>query len=248
MVNILNDIDFVKNFATLSLAIYDYNVAPNSTVTWDYESQNQTAYWRLKVVDSIHHFVFRGSTTKDDFLRDVYTVANPFTHDKLGPVHPGAYIGLPEAWAEMKTKLGPNAQFAIGGHSLGSMETNISAGLAVLDGYTPLHQVCFGPPRPAFKQLGTLIKTIPQLGFRNISEDRQSWDHITTVPFDVWPEDFIHIGPLTDIDIAQPAPDPWGPLFDRHHMQLYYQACIDITEEEINAQKDVNMMLRQLYL
>ena len=241
-----NRLDLVQNSAFLCTAIYDY--ADFENVIWDYASQNQLAYWRLKVLNNIAYFVFRGSVTKKDFLRDVFTVANPFTHDKLGPVHPGAYLGLPDAWTEIKTKLTTTTQFIFSGHSLGSMEANISTGLAVIDGYNPIYQICFGCPRPAFSQLGNLTKDIPEFGFRNISADRQSWDHITTIPFDVWPESFIHVGPLTDIDVPPAAPDAWGPLFDWHHMELYYEGVMNLTEDDLTTHADNNMLLKRANL
>ena len=239
-------LDLVQNAAFLSTAIYDYT--DFEKITWDYESQNQRAYWRLKVLNNIAYFIFRGSVTKEDFLRDVFTVAWPFVTDRLGPVHPGAYLGLPEAWQEIKTKLTPTTQFIFSGHSLGSMEANIATGLAVIDGYNPIYQICFGCPRPAFKQLGILTKNIPEFGFRNISTDRQSWDHITTIPFDIWPEEFVHIGPMTDINVPPTMPDTWGPLFDWHHMVYYFQGVMGLTEEELISHEDNNMLLKQINL
>ena len=135
-------LDEVKNAVMLCEAIYAYSSA--EIITWDYLSQGKV-YWGLKQIDGINYICFRGSTTIPDWFRDANALADPFVHDKLGPLHPGIYDGVPEAYAEIKSKVTENIIFT--GHSLGSGETDIVSGLAVIDGINPLAKIGFGTPK-----------------------------------------------------------------------------------------------------
>ena len=229
----------VKTAALLCEAIYAY---PSGVpVTWDYLSESNV-YWGLKVINDINYVCFRGSTTPEDWLRDFNAFANPFIHTKLGPIHPGFFHGMPEAWAEIKSKV--NSKLVFTGHSLGSGEADICAGLSVIDGIKPLAKVGFGSPKAGFKQLGRILKNVPDFCFRNT--DGLAWDLITSVPFTFFPEEYQHTAPLFDVCCTPQPNDVWGP-FAWHHMQDYRTAVNNLTEAQLTAHHQTSTLRRTAY-
>jgi Lipase (class 3) len=229
----------VKNAALLCEAIYSY--PSGIAITWDYLSEGPV-YWGLKEINGTNYVCFRGSTTPEDWLRDLNAFANPLTHSDLGPIHPGFFYGMPEVWAELKSKV--TANLVLTGHSLGSGEVDVCAGLAVIDGVTPKAKIGFGSPKAGFKQLGQIVKNIPDFCFRNT--DGLSWDLITSVPFTFFPEEYQHTAPLFDVCCTPQPNDDWGP-FAWHHMQAYRTAVNGLTEAGLTAHHEMSTKRRIAY-
>ena len=229
----------VKTAALLCEALYGYVNGPR--VTWDFISEGNV-YWALKQVDGINYVCFRGSTTLEDWLRDLNAFATPVTHADLGPVHPGFLYGMPEAWAEIKSKVTSN--LILTGHSLGSGETDICAGLAVLDDVIPEAKIGFGSPKAGFKRLGQIVKNIPDFCFRNT--DGVAWDYITSVPFTFYPEEYQHTAPLLDVCCKPVLNDDWG-VFAWHRMQYYRAAVENLTEINLKHHHEISTLRRMQY-
>jgi Lipase (class 3) len=234
-------LDEVKNAAFLCEALYGQ---ASIDWGWDYRTNDDAViYWGLKRVANVAYVCFRGSTTVEDWLKDFNAFADPFTVDGLGPVHPGFFQGMPDVWTEIKSKLNGEA-FILTGHSLGSGEADICAGLAVLDNRPPAAKIGFGSPKAGFKQLGNLLKNIPDYCFRNTNGI--NWDLITSVPFTFFPEEYQHTAPLFNV-CAQPVEDDsWGP-FAWHRMQYYREAISGLTEAALAQHAHVSTLRRQTY-
>jgi len=232
-------LDTIKNSVILCEDIYAYPGA--SIITWDYLSQGKV-YWGLKRANNENYICFRGSTTLQDWLRDFNAVANPFIHDKLGPIHPGFWDGMSQAWTEIKSKVTSNIVFT--GHSLGSGEVDVASGLAILDNINPIAKIGFGSPKAGFKQLGQMLKNIPDFCFRNTNGIL--WDLITSMPFTFYPEEYQHTAPLFNVCAAPPAYDEWG-VFSWHHIQLYKQAILNLTEARMNAHSNITIKMKDAY-
>ena len=233
-------LDEIRTAAFLCEAIYDY--PETSAWTWDYVSSGDV-YWAVKKIIDTSYVCFRGSTTLADWLRDLNAFANPISTDKLGPVHPGFFNGVPEAWEEIKTKITTN-NFILTGHSLGSGEVDICAALAVLDGLPPRAKIGFGAPKAGFKQLGQLVKDVPDYCFRNT--DGVNWDLITSVPFSFFPEEYKHTAPLLNVHCEPVEGDTWGP-FAWHRMQYYRQAVASLTDESLSYHEKTSSLRRRAY-
>ena len=115
----------------LAVGIYDYaEIVP---VPWDhYDSgiNSDGICWGLRALQGADIVVFRGSATLEDWIRDFDCVATPWVHDRLGPVHPGFYLGVDQALAEVAPMLRPHVPWVVTGHSLGAARAAIVAGLA----------------------------------------------------------------------------------------------------------------------
>jgi hypothetical protein len=229
----------VKTAALLSEAIYSY--PSGAAIAWDYVAEGPI-YWALKQINGENYVCFRGSTTVEDWVRDFNALVNPITHFELGPVHPGFLANLPEAWEEIKTKVSKNIVFT--GHSLGSGEVDICSGLAVLDGIIPIAKIGFGSPKPGFKQLGQIVKNVPDFCFRNT--DGIYWDLITSLPATFYPEEYEHVAPLFNVNCPPEDDDAWGP-FAWHRMQYYRRAVEELTENDLIAHHVNAKFLRAKY-
>lgn len=211
-----------KQIADLNVGVYAYT--GDAPVQWDHfepGSGSGGICWGLKRFDDTDVVVLRGSTTFQDWLRDFSTVANPFSHNKLGPVHPGFLVGLPETWATLKSLVQP--KWICSGHSLGAGRAAILTAIATLDGHAPISRVVFGEPKPAFVELAKLIEGTPGRSYRN--GDDTHHDLVTDVPFSFPPEYFVHPTPIVPVT-ARPTDtmfSGWG-IFSWHHMPLYAQA------------------------
>jgi hypothetical protein len=173
----------------------------------------------LKDFGTATALVFRGSVTLPDWLHDLEAVADPFDHAGLGPVHPGFFDGLPELWAELKPILTEKPSI-IAGHSLGGARASLFVGLMALDKQLPLRRVCFGEPRPGFRQAASIIAEARGRSYCN--GNGRAHDLVTDVPFTTWIEDYVHptslvpvSAPPTDAEVQQDA------LFAWHAIALY---------------------------
>ncbi len=175
--------------------------------------------WAYKKINGVTYIFLRGSANLSDWLKDLMGTTNPFTHDPLGPCHPGFLLGMHELWQEIKNKtVEPRV---ICGHSLGAGRACILTGMMVLDKQAPLKRICYGEPRPGFKKLADIIKSVPAVSYRNGNTEHH--DSVTDVPFYLWPlERYVHPCTLTILTstenpILVDAIDP----FYFHHMQKY---------------------------
>jgi hypothetical protein len=167
--------------------------------------------------------IFRGSVTLVDWLRDAEVVADPLMHDRLGPVHPGFFEGLPELWARLRPTLAAKPCI-VAGHSLGAGRASLLTGLMVLDSQPPIWRLCFGEPRPAFPQGGAIIAKVRGRSFCN--GNGRAHDLVTDVPFTTWIEDYVHPTPL--VPVCAPPTETQvrqDVLFAWHSMTLYDKAA-----------------------
>lgn len=193
--------------------LYEYT---SGAVHWDHlerPKDDDGIRWGLRRIDDVDLIVMRGSTTLRDWVRDFLWVANPISHRKLGPIHPGFYDGLEEAYAVMRPMMRQNV--VITGHSLGAARATILTGMMVLDKRPPIRRVTFGEPRAGFKQLHDLVAPVTTACYRNLH------DLIAHLPFSGLVEHYVDAATPIDIEVApHGAALAWGP-FAWHHMMLY---------------------------
>lgn len=214
--NLLND----YQLAVMLNELYQDN---GGNVKWDHYDPGDTdsICWAYQRVDGVSYVALRGSKTAKDWERDFMAVANPFTHDQLGPVHLGFLIGMSELWVEIKATVpGP---YVIMGHSLGAARADILSGFMVISGVDPLYIFCCGEPKPGFQKLAVIMGRIPKNSYRNTYGPAH--DIVTDVPLGAPPVLFVHSKALIDIT-AKPSLDDVLKLsvFAEHHMGLYVQA------------------------
>lgn len=212
--------------ADLLVKLYDSPDEPLETAGFDvFESgeNDSEICWASKRIDGVDVVCLRGSTTWQDWLRDLWAFSLPFSNKGLGPVHRGFKIGMDDAWAEIRSRTrGP---WIIAGHSLGAGRGDILTGLMVLDGAAPMRRVFFGQPKPGFQQLADIVARVPGVSYCN-GAAAHSHDRITDAPMTIGFEQYVHPTPLTYVDAPpdKAAHELLGPLFGRHHMPLYRQA------------------------
>jgi predicted lipase len=141
--------------------------------------------WALRRLDDFDVVVFRGSVTRQDWLRDVQALAMP---SRIGHVHSGFYAGMEHMWADLKPMLSQPA--IITGHSLGAARADVLTALMTVDSVLPVARVVFGEPKPGLLDLAKLITGIPGRSYRN--GDDTHHDLITDVPFSFPPEQYVH--------------------------------------------------------
>lgn len=195
-------------------------------IVWDHYDSGAASdgvCWGLKHIGTDTVLVLRGSVTTQDWLRDLYAVANPFHHDDIGPVHPGFLSGMRTVERELGNLISKSQSLYIAGHSLGAARAAILTALLVFDGWEPTARVVFGEPKPAFMPLAKMIAHIPGRSYRN--GDSVHHDLVTDSPFSFPPEQYVHPTPIIPV-----CARPDGDLFQRngifawHHMGLYQTA------------------------
>ena len=130
----IDDLDIVG----LIEGIYAYPDSP--AVAWDHfddGTDSDGICWGVKYLAGADAVIFRGSTTMEDWMRDFDCVARPFGDSRLGPVHPGFWLGMRQVIDELLPLRRP-VPLIIGGHSLGSGRGSVCAGelaaLATIEG------------------------------------------------------------------------------------------------------------------
>jgi hypothetical protein len=215
-----------KDMANLCLGIYAYPGSP--AVAWDRfddgEDSDQIC-WGIKVVDDCDVLVFRGSTTFEDWRRDFNVWADPTSHAKIGPVHPGFLDGLDQVLQEYQAfRANSRRKLVVAGHSLGAGRASILCGLAIVAGIVPAGRIVFGEPRPGFPALAQLLASIPDSrSYRNGKFGSFEHDIVTDVPVRIGPLQYVHPTRLIEVSALPPPDDEWG-IFSYHHMPLYAQA------------------------
>jgi hypothetical protein len=186
--------------------------------------------WSSKRSDGVDYIFLRGSVTLADWFKDLIALAAPWTHDTLGPVHPGFLLGMDRCWAEIKFKTaGP---WVVSGHSLGAGRAAILTGLMLEDGISPLARVTFGEPKPGFAQLAKFISKVPTRSYRN--GHNRDHDLVTSVPISFPPEEYAHAETLIDVSAIPSLEETilHGPL-RYHSMKLYVQALAGLVADAI---------------
>ncbi|HWY24422.1 MAG TPA: lipase family protein [Nevskia sp.] len=166
---------------------------------------------------------FRGSTTPEDFFKDL-EAAIPDDEAELGMVAHGFFEGTKALYAKIAPLIPAGYLLIITGHSLGAAQASDFAAFALARG-TPVQAcVLMGSPRPGLDTLNGWLRRVPSwYSFRNGS-DLFARDPVPDVPN--WGE---HCRPLTALH-EPPAPaDPWGRLIGWHHSELYLAGIAKLT-------------------
>jgi hypothetical protein len=175
---------------------------------WDHAWTAEEICVYHRVIEGVDVIVFRGSVTPADWLRDFKGL--PEKHRLLGWCHDGFLDYMDLVFEETMAVVG--REIIVTGHSLGAARASILAGLYAAHGSAPIARVVFGEPRPAFKQLRSILRDsgMQLRSYRNVR------DPITLVPdlFDL----YVHPSDLLDIDGGSDASDP---LFGQHHIEFY---------------------------
>ena len=174
--------------------------------------------WAVKRLDGFDVVVFRGSVTRQDWLRDIQVVAMP---SRIGHVHSGFYSGMEHMWGDLKPMLSQPA--IITGHSLGAARADVLTALMTVDSVPPVARVVFGEPKPGLLDFAKLITGTPGRSYRN--GDSTHHDLITDVPFSFPPEQYVHPTPIIPV-CCRPAGVEFADLgvFAWHHIGLYQTA------------------------
>lgn len=213
---------YEQDAATLCYGLYRYPDSPN--IAWDYLDDGTNSggvYWAMVRYNGLLWVVYRGSVTKQDWVRDFYAFDDPFVHSALGPIHPGMYQGLPVTIQKVLSFASPNEPIGVTGHSLGAGRATLATGLLVVAKRPPAARIVFGEPHTGRTQLANLFLNVPGPSFRNTGGPRSDWDHIDQVT--MVPPWFATPTARTDNTVAPIPNDPWGP-FRYHHMSLYAAA------------------------
>jgi hypothetical protein len=210
--------------AALCRGIYAY--PGDVPISWDHydDGTGDGICWGVKRLDSIVDVVvFRGSRTLRDWILDFDTVADPFSHDAIGPVHPGFLLGIEQVVKEFTPMFAGACEVVITGHSLGAGRAAIMAGLMLETGWTPAAVVTFGQPKPGFAKLATIISRAPARWYCN--GDANGHDLVTDVPLSFPPEEYVHSGAAMRVS-KTPTPTGFAQdgMFAYHDMRLYHEA------------------------
>lgn len=213
----------ITNIDCVNLCAAIYAGVPTDWDHYDPGDAGDRVCWGIKRIGNEAAVVFRGSITLIDWLRDLMAVANPFSHDDIGPVHPGFLSGMRTVQRELGGLIDKKTPLTITGHSLGAGRAGILAGLMVTDGWTPAARIVFGEPKPGFMQLADILRAVPiNRSYRNGGDLHH--DLVTDVPFSAPPEEFVHPTPVIPL-CAEPTGDWFSRMgvFAWHHVQLYQQ-------------------------
>lgn len=191
----------------------------NDTVTpgyWSHIFPTDGAYAAVHQESGYDVVVWRGSTTKLDFLED-FASEIPVWDLYLGHCAFGFLKGMRATQPSLDAVLGQK-QIIVTGHSLGAAHAALYAAHLEATGKPLMALVNFGEPRPGFERIHDLLKGVYCHSYRNRK------DPVTEVPaLGVSNVDlYVHSSQLIPLDVQPPPNDPWGPLQD-HHISLYIQ-------------------------
>ena len=176
----------------------------------------------LRRYDDIDLVIFRGSTTGQDWERDLMAVPMPSgAYPQIGWVHPGFLLGLDQTFAHIKPLLrGGKVRTVVSGHSLGAGRASQFGGLLIAaDPSIDVEAVIFGEPRSGCRTLRTLWAPKPYRSYRNADPSGAGHDMVTDVP--TMPP-YCQNRPLIDVFGEPSSRDPWL-LLKYHHIQLYQE-------------------------
>lgn len=225
---LLND----ANYARLCCLLYEYGAHFSG---WDWCGETEGVVWaHLRIADQTV-IVLRGSVTRQDWLRDFYSIANPTDHGALGPVHPGFNLGmdavlmqiLRDGWL-FHPSAPPASGIVVVGHSLGAAHATLLTGLiSARFPNTKVDRCVFGEPRSGFQQLANLVNRYPGRSYRN--GGTLIHDLVTDVPLSIpGVQHYVHANPFSLLrEIPKVAAiAKLGPLA-YHHMPLYEAGVVE---------------------
>lgn len=206
--------------------------------TWDHFDLGAAdgVVWALKKMEGFDVVVFRGSITREDWLRDLLVLPlGQFAplKTRVGHVHAGFYLGMEQMWTDLRPML--TQPVIVTGHSLGAARACILTALMVADGSPPLRRVTFGEPNTGLQDFCEFVKDIPAAPYRN--GDEMHHDKVTDVPFSVLQFLFGHPNPMLPIT-CKPSGFPEiaeGEFFFWHHIPLYVAAVSALIAKETTA-------------
>lgn len=206
-----------RECASLCVALYAASETDSQGLNHVDFGEDDGICWALKHRPDCDVVILRGSVTLLDWWRDLDI--RPYQSRRMGPVHHGFYLGLDNAWDDMKPMLRPHLPIVVTGHSLGAARAALLTGMMIADDMVPARRVVFGEPKPGYQQLADFIKSVPAVSYRNgIGEAHDKVTDVPTVPG----LPYVHSTPLTNVN-APPAIDDAGG-FAWHHMGLYAEA------------------------
>lgn len=218
----------ISDIQIADLLIEQYGYSGSGPSSFDFFEPGQGdsgICWSAKRIDGVTHIQLRGSRTLKDWFRDFIAVVNPFDHSFMGPVHTGFALGMDRCWAQIqKETIGP---YYIEGHSLGGGRVPILIALMIESGVMPLGYTTFGQPRPGFQKLADICKAVPGRNYRN--GDGFHHDYVTDFPVHIEPL-FLYVHPAPMIVINCPPVPETLSVFGRHHMGLYRQALVNLSD------------------
>jgi hypothetical protein len=224
----VSDLEIVKN--AIALCRGTYALFGDPAVAWSYFEPGvgtEGVCFGIVQTDESDDVTFRGTADLAEWFDDFDFVAAPTVNPKLGDVHDGFLLGMPEAWQIIKSKRRPGKLLRLYGHSLGSSRANVCCKMAILDGDVPDARVVCGEPYTGFASFCAGMESI-RLSASLCNGDAYGHDLVCEVPFPLpprWP--WIRQTPLLHVSAA-PNPDEHS-AFRYHHIQLYDQAALELT-------------------
>lgn len=185
----------------------------DSSAIWDHVWQGDTddqVYITLKKTPGYDVVSCRGSVTGLDWLRD--GDARPYLFVPFGMVHDGFFLGIPQAYSEIKPLI--TQPVVVVGHSLGGAHAQEIAGMFVTDDVLPAKVCCFGSPKVGYQKFAEVVAPIP-----NYTLYKNGPDYVTDVPLTLPLLPFMHARPLTEINVT-PTTNELS-LFAFHAISLY---------------------------
>lgn len=177
--------------------------------------------------DESDDVTFRGTADLAEWIDDFDFVEAPIVDPKLGEVHSGFLVGMPDAWQTIKSIRRPGKRLRLYGHSLGASRANVCAGLAILDGDIPDARVVFGEPYTGFASFCNVLKPI-RLSASCCNGDEYGHDLVCEIPFPIPPK-WPWVRPTSLLHVSE-SPDPnEHSMFRYHHIQLYDEAVLNLT-------------------
>ena len=163
----------------------------------------------LTLEDGWRCLAFRGTEFDfEDILRDIRGV--PWYDRGLGWCHSGFLKGVRAIWPAIAPSLMVDEPVYLTGHSLGGALATITGAAMVMRDKPPVGLYTFGAPRPAYTNLGRILRGVPSRRFVH------GIDCVPSHPWTIW--GYRHVGD----DIALPlAEDEEADRFLNHRMAEY---------------------------
>lgn len=216
-----------RDIAELVAALYGEPGSPE--VQWlDRSLKDAPVCWAAIRLGRLLVTCFRGSVTFKDWVHDLQAVSQtPLEHPLWGRVHPGFYLGTPEAWSLIKTLMGPGDLLVLAGHSLGAAHADMVAGHALAEGVKPHYLLTWGEPKPGQARFAQILAGVPGIGYCNENAVGRGHDLVTDLPFSFPPELYTRRAPLKRLHILavpENITTDLGGAFAWHHFFLYRDA------------------------